>query len=201
MSCCPGITFRKPSCDAVHVDRLPEQGISGLLYVVGDTESAAVYVWDGDKFVLISADCPPGPMMETFFADSNGTFAAPEGLAYDEVIVDVPTGLVLDGTNTRTVMVRNLTGEALYCGTPFVEPAKGPLPIWYYYIRNYEVIPITVTPVNGEYYLYFPKIGSPSAFPIWQTQVNCTYDNTKGMLRVNDGVLPGEQIEIALIHV
>lgn len=56
MSCYSKITFRKPSCDAVHVDSLPERGICGLLYVVGDTQAASVFTWDGDRFVLLNGD-------------------------------------------------------------------------------------------------------------------------------------------------
>ena len=45
----------KPSCDAVHLDRLPQEGMAGILYVIGDTEYAYVYVWNGDSFVLIAS--------------------------------------------------------------------------------------------------------------------------------------------------
>lgn len=54
MNCGCGISFMKPSCDAVHLDRLPQEGMVGMLYVIGDTEEAAVYVWDGSKFVAVS---------------------------------------------------------------------------------------------------------------------------------------------------
>lgn len=56
MNCGCGISFRKPSCDAVHLDRLPQEGMAGILYVIGDEESAAVYVWNGDEFVAVSGD-------------------------------------------------------------------------------------------------------------------------------------------------
>lgn len=55
MCCLSGITFKRPSCDAVHLDRLPQEGMAGILYVIGDTEYAYVYVWNGDSFVLIAS--------------------------------------------------------------------------------------------------------------------------------------------------
>lgn len=55
MNCGCGISFMKPSCDAVHLDRLPQEGMAGILYVIGDTEYAYVYVWNGDSFVLIAS--------------------------------------------------------------------------------------------------------------------------------------------------
>ena len=200
MSCCSNITFRKPSCDAVHVDRLPERGISGLLYVVGDTESAAVYAWVGDKFVLISADCPPTPCpptptLDTLFADANGTFHAPEGVAYDEVIVDV-TRLIEGYVDFR---VTNLSsGWNSIVAVPTDDGSKpGLVPLHHFWVESNETEIIPVPIIHGEAYVYFHQNGQPPHYPIPISQSFCTYDPLTGSARA-DNPLDGRICELVM---
>lgn len=225
MSCCSNITFRKPSCDAVHVDRLPETGISGLLYVTGDTESAAVYAWVGDKFVLISADCPPTPaystvigangeytpdpgyyydhvtvevptpIMDTLFADTNGTFHAPEGYAYDEVIVDV-TRLIEGYVDFRVINQSN--GMNMIVAVPTDDGSKpGPVPLHHFWVESNETEIIPVPIIHGEAYVYFHQNGQPPHYPILISQSYCTYDPNTGSARA-DNPLDGRICELVM---
>lgn len=200
MSCCSNITFRKPSCDAVHVDRLPERGISGLLYVTGDTEAAAVYAWVGDKFVLISADCPPTPCpptptLDTLFADANGTFTAPEGYAYDEVIVDV-TRLIEGYVDFR---VTNLSsGLNSIVAVPTDDGSKpGLVPLNHFWVGSNKTETIPVPIIHGEAYVYFHQNGQPPHYPILISQSFCTYDTLTGSARA-DNPLDGRICELVM---
>lgn len=195
MSCCSNITFRKPSCDAVHVDRLPERGISGLLYVTGDTEAAAVYAWVGDKFVLISADCPPTPTLDTLLADTNGTFHAPEGYAYDEVVVDV-TDLIEGYVDFRVINQSN--GMNMIVAVPTDDGSKpGPVPLHFFWFGSYETETIPVPIINGEAYVYFHQNANPPHYPILISSSFCTYDPLTGSARA-DNPLDGRICELVM---
>lgn len=195
MNCGCGISFMKPSCDAVHLDRLPQEGMVGMLYVIGDTEEAAVYVWDGSKFVLISADCPPTPTLDTLFADANGTFHAPEGYAYDEVIVDV-TRLIEGYVDFRVINQSN--GMNMIIAVPTDDGSKpGLVPLHHFWVEANETETIPVPIIHGEAYVYFHQNGQPPHYPILISQSFCTYDPNTGSAKANNP-LDGRTCELVM---
>lgn len=137
----------------------------------------------------------PTPIMDTLLADANGTFHAPEGVAFDEVIVDV-TRLIEGYVDFR---VTNLSsGLNSIVAVPTDDGSKpGLVPLRHFWVESNKTETIPVPIIHGEAYVYFHQNGQPPHYPIPIFQSFCTYDPNTGSARA-DNPLDGRTCELVM---
>ena len=191
-NCESPISVINPSCNAVYVDSLPDEGMFGIFYVTGSPNSAEVFVWNGSSFEKIS----DGTTLGTLSVTENGSYEAPDGVSYSAVEVDVH-GDGIEVGEPVTLTVENQSSQGFFLAVPFVNDEKGVLPIYYHWFDANSAKNIDVYAYNGERAVYFSQHGSPPHFPYLFGQVNCMYDPDHGKCTIDDPLpYPEQPVEI-----